>query len=162
VSDVNAFTDVEFRRVLGHFATGLTIIACCVDGHPFGFTCQSFASVSLDPPLISFFAHKESGSWAGIRDVGRFSVNMLSDQQVNLARIFAVRGADKFNDVEWTLSPAGMPIIKGGIAWLDCTVESVFDAGDHDGVLGRVRSLEHENNAAPLIYFRGGYGDLGS
>ena len=154
--------DLDFRRVLGHFASGLTIITGVSDGRRFGLTCQAFSSVSLDPPLVAFYVIKASLSSDALRDAGMFCVNILARDQQDVARIFAVSGADKFKDVATSDSPAGLPIINGSIAWIDCAVESVFDAGDHDGVIGAVNALGHLSNAKPLLFFRGGYGTFES
>lgn len=160
--DKDPSNSVHFRRVLSHFATGLTVITSEVDGHKVGFTCQSFSSVSLDPPLVAFFSHVDGGSWACIRKAGFFCVNVLSEGQEYVSRVFAMRGADKFHDVETHPAPSGAPIIDHSIAWIDCTIENVVRAGDHDCVIGRVQSLSAAETAMPLLYFRGGYGQLGS
>lgn len=151
-----------FRRVLGHFASGITVITATLDGGRAGFTCQSFASVSLDPPLVAFFASSDSRAWATIRQAGKCAVNVLAYSQENIARVFATSGADKFRDVAIGTSPNGSPLLDGVIAWMDCDVETVFNAGDHDGVIARVTSLNHVHNAPPLLFFRGGYGTFES
>ena len=160
--EFNPEDPVAFRRVLGHFASGITVVAAQAGDRCVGFTCQSFTSVSLDPPLIAFFVRLESSAWKLIREAGTFAVSVLSHDQQNIARIFGIPGADKFRDLAVTTSPNGSPLIDGAIAWLDCDVEQVFSAGDHDGVIGRVTSLAHVNNASPLLYFRGGYGTFKS
>lgn len=157
-----ATDSTAFRRVLGHFASGITVVTAALDDHRVGFTCQSFASVSLDPPLVAFFAREDSLSWATIRESGTFAVNVLSRRQEQVARVFGTRGVDKFRDVDVTRSPNGSPLINGVIAWLDCRVENIFQAGDHEGVLGRVDVVAHVHNAPPLLYFRGGYGTFES
>ena len=150
--------DLTFRRVLGHFATGLAVVTGDHDGTRAGFTCQSFTSVSLRPPLVGFFARKESQSWAMIRASGRFCVNVLARDQEMVARTFATPGIDKFHDLPTVGAPSGSPILPGVIAWIDCSIEIVADAGDHDSVLGSVTSLAHVADSMPLLYFRGGYG----
>lgn len=148
---------VEFRTVMGTFATGVTIITALADSAPLGFTCQTFTSLSLDPPLISFAISRKSGSRPRILDAGRFCVNILAFDQPGLCTRFATRGVDRFEGVSWWHSPGGSPILDGVLAWVDCTVEAEYPAGDHTIVIGRVEDLEHLRDAAPLVYHRGGY-----
>jgi flavin reductase (DIM6/NTAB) family NADH-FMN oxidoreductase RutF len=118
----------------------------------------SFASVSLDPPLVAFFAGRDSDSWPGIEAAGAFCVNVLSDQQEGLSRRFAAKEGDKFEGIGWRPAASGSPLLDGVLAWIDCDIESVTEAGDHVCVMGRVRELEVAHDGAPLLFFRGGYG----
>lgn len=149
---------VSYRRVVGHFATGLTVVTASLEGTKVGFTCQSFTSVSLEPRLVGFFARRESRSWNDIRKTGTFCANILSAAQEPVSRTFATPGIDKFHGIETSAAPTGSPVLPGAIAWVDCDIESVTDAGDHHAVLGRVRALAHVSDEPPLLYFRGGYG----
>src|SRR5438270_13507717 len=109
------------RSVLGRFCTGVTIITA-VDGAdgPAGFTCQSFASLSLDPPLVSFSVARTSRSWPRIRRSGAFCANILSADQEGLCRRFATSGVDKFSGVDWHPGPAtGSPPLNGSLAWVE-------------------------------------------
>lgn len=131
----------EFRRVLGHYPTGVTVVTAACPGGPEGMTIGSFTSVSLDPPLVSFCPGHDSDSWARMRDVGSFCVNVLSDEQAGVSTTFASKGDDKFWSVGIRAEATGAPVIEGCLAWIDCRVEAVHTAGDHDIVVGRVVAL---------------------
>jgi flavin reductase (DIM6/NTAB) family NADH-FMN oxidoreductase RutF len=149
----------HFRRVLGHFPTGVAVITGIdADGKPAGMAIGSFSSVSLDPPLVCFMPDKNSSSWPKIRDFGHFCVNILGSHQESVCRAFAVSGGDKFADLAWKPAGTGAPRLDGVLAWIDCDIEVVHDAGDHFIVLGRVRELDVEGDTLPLVFFQGGYG----
>lgn len=151
----------EFRRVLGNFATGVTVVtAPARDGEdgPVGFTCQSFSSLSLDPPLVAFMVGRTSTTWPRIARAGAFCVNVLSAGQGELCRAFAVSGADKFANVAYDAAPAsGSPRLADTLAWIDCTVHAVHTGGDHLIVVGRVDALgaADGDEAAPLLFHKG-------
>ena len=154
---------MTYRQVLGHFPTGVTVITGSADGEPVGFTIGSFASVSLDPPLVGFLPMVTSDRWAKIAATGSFCVNVLGADQGDLCWQFAKGSIEHpFEGVEWTPSEhTGSPILAGAIAWMDCTIEQVVDAGDHYFVMGRLVGLHHvdaEANPAPLLFFRGKLG----
>ena len=117
LEDIGAstFDQARFREVLGHFATGITVVTAMEDGTPVGFSCQSFTSLSLDPPLVALAPAKSSTSWPRIAKAGAFAVNILSDRQEALCRDFAVSGGDKFRGVAWHLGQAGTPVLDGRI-----------------------------------------------
>lgn len=181
----------EFRRVLGHFASGVTIITAPGDAAehapggtaqpapgdaaepapgdaagpaPAGFACQSFASLSLDPPLVAFMVARTSTTWPRIARAGVFCVNILGAGQGALCRGFAVSGADKFAGVRHTPSPvSGSPRLADVPAWIDCTVQAVHTGGDHLVVVGRVDALGTDEAAAaagPLLFHRGSFGEF--
>ncbi|MER7919284.1 MULTISPECIES: flavin reductase family protein [unclassified Streptomyces] len=155
----------EFRRVLGTFASGVTVItAPAAEGErgPAGFACQSFSSLSLDPPLVCFMVARTSTTWPRIARAGVFCVNILGAGQAELCRAFAVRGADKFAGVPHTPAPrTGSPRLLGAAAWIDCTVHAVHPGGDHLIVTGRVDALgTTEDPPAPLLFHRGRFGRL--
>ncbi|MFJ8296231.1 flavin reductase family protein [Streptomyces sp. NPDC094447] len=155
----------EFRRVLGHFASGVTIVTALDTDGPAGFACQSFASLSLDPPLIAFMVARTSTTWPRIASAGTFCVNILGAGQGPLCRSFAVSGADKFAGVDWIPSPAsGSPRLAGAPAWIDCAIAAVHTGGDHLIVVGRVEALgaQEDGDASPLLFHRGRFGRLGS
>ena len=148
----------EMRRVLGSFATGVTVVTGTAAGLPVGFACQSFASVSLDPPLVLFCPAHTSRSWPLIRDSGSFCVNVLADDQEDLCARFATTGADKFADLAWHQTPWG-PSLDGVLSTVMCDIQDVHVAGDHDIVVGHVRELVlHRDDAAPLVFYRGTFG----
>ncbi|MGW1953905.1 flavin reductase family protein [Streptomyces sp. NPDC001920] len=150
----------EFRRVLGHFATGVTVItARSADdtGSPAGFACQSFSSLSLDPPLVAFMVGRTSTTWPRIARAGGFCVNVLSAGQAELCRAFAVSGADKFAGVAHDTAPvSGAPRLAGALAWIDCAIHAVHTGGDHLIVVGRVDALgASDGDEAPLLFHKG-------
>ncbi|MEB6589132.1 MULTISPECIES: flavin reductase family protein [Pseudomonas] len=152
----------SFREALGHYASGITVITSHTDDEPIGFTCQSFYSVSMSPPLVSFSVMSSSASYPKIRQAGRFAVNILSGAQVSISNQFARRGTDKWHEVEWQQSPLGNPIIAGSLHWLDCEIHAEHVAGDHLIVIGEVKALNLQEATAsqPLLYFKGQYCNL--
>ena len=146
-----------FRAVLGHFASGVVLVTGMHDGGPAGFTCQSFFSLSLDPPLIAIAPGKSSTSWPKVASSGVFCANILSSEQEGLAWTFSQSGADKFAGVGWSPAANGAPRLHGSLAWLDCAIEDVHEAGDHWLVTARVTELEG-GSGQPLVFYRGGFG----
>ncbi|WP_278265637.1 flavin reductase family protein [Nocardia sp. AG03] len=148
----------ELRRVLGHFATGVAVIAAHDGTRPLGFTCQSVVSVSLDPPYVSFCPAKTSTSWPLLRATGALCVNILAEEQSALCRQFAVSGADKFAGIAWERAGNGAPALAGALAHIEVTVELEHDAGDHTVVLARIGALRAAEDGKPLLFYRGGFG----
>ncbi|MFE7787964.1 flavin reductase family protein [Streptomyces sp. NPDC057460] len=149
----------EFRRVLGHFATGVTVVTAHTPDGPAGFACQSFASLSLDPPLVTFMVARTSTTWPRIARAGAFCVNILGAEQGALCRGFAVSGADKFAGVRYGAAPAtGSPLLASVPAWVDCRIQAVHTGGDHLIVVGRVEALGAADGVAPLLFHRGAFG----
>ena len=151
----------QFRRLLGCFPTGVAVITTRdAAGRPVGLTCNSFSSVSLEPPLVVFIPAKSSRAWPLIQRSGKFCVNFLAADQAELSNTMASRGTDKFADVKWTPSPeTGSPMLEGALAQVDCTIHAVHEAGDHYVVIGRVVDLvtHDEGEQDPLLFFRGEY-----
>uniref|UniRef100_UPI0031DEEA49 flavin reductase family protein n=1 Tax=Streptomyces hawaiiensis TaxID=67305 RepID=UPI0031DEEA49 len=156
----------EFRRVLGNFASGVAVVTAppAVAGDPpAGFACQSFTSLSLDPPLVAFMVGRTSTTWPRIARAGVFCVNVLGAGQAELCRSFAVSGADKFAGVAYDAAPAsGSPRLTGTVAWIDCTIHAVHPGGDHLVVVGRVNALGtgEDDPGGPLLFHRGHFGRL--
>ncbi|MBN9098823.1 MULTISPECIES: flavin reductase family protein [unclassified Pseudonocardia] len=148
----------RMREVLGHFASGIVVVTAATPDGPIGFTCQSFASLSLDPPLVSFAPARTSSTWPRIREVGRFCVNVLADHHEDLSAAFARSGTDKFAGVAWAAGPSGAPVLDGACAWVDCSLAEEYDGGDHTIVLGRVHDLDADGARLPLLFHRGAYG----
>ena len=148
----------HFRTVLGHFATGIVVVTGMLDEVPAGLTCQSFVSLSLDPPLVAVCPSKRSRSWRRIEQSGAFCANILTEDQEQISRVFATSGADKFRGVGWRPGETGSPILQDVLAWVDCRIEARHDAGDHDVIVGRVVDLEAAPRGRPLLAYRGGYG----
>ncbi|MFF0449753.1 flavin reductase family protein [Streptomyces sp. NPDC004609] len=152
----------EFRRVLGNFPTGVTVITTHDENGPAGFACQSFSSLSLDPPLIVFMVGRTSTTWPRIARAGAFCVNVLGEEQGGLCRGFAVSGADKFAGVAHGPAPVtGSPLLEGAPAWVDCSVQAVHTGGDHLIVVGRVEALGASGESEPLVFHRGAFRRLG-
>ena len=155
---MSGFDSAHFRTVLGHFATGVTVITAAGADGPVGFTIGSFVSVSLDPPLVGFLPQKTSTTWPPMEQAGAFCVNVLAAEQGELCWRFAKETDDKFAGVEWEPAPVtGAPRLAGAGAWIDCTIEAVSDAGDHIFVLGRVHDLA-AGEGDPQLFFRGKLG----
>lgn len=146
------------REVLGHFASGVVVVTAAGSEGPLGFTCQSFASLSLDPPLVSLAPARTSTTWPRIRAVGAFCVNVLAEDQADLSAGFARREADRFAGVLWRPGPAGAPLLDGVCAWISCTLWREYDGGDHTIVAGLVHDLAADPTRSPLLFHRGGYG----
>ncbi len=150
-----------FRQILGHYPTGVCVItARHDDGRAAGMVVGSFTSVSLHPPLVAFFPDKGSSSWPKIETVGRFCVNILADDQEELCRTFSRPSEDRFAGIAHRLSDNGSPILDGALAWIDCTLHAVHEAGDHYIVLGEVQALDVAREGQPLLFFKGGYGQF--
>jgi 3-hydroxy-9,10-secoandrosta-1,3,5(10)-triene-9,17-dione monooxygenase reductase component len=153
----SSFDQARFREVLGHFATGVTIVTAMEEAGPVGFTCQAFSALSLDPPMVVLAPAKDSTSWPKIAKAGWFCVNILESKQEAICRTFAVSGVQKFEGVGWSPAASGAPVLDGCLAWIDCELELSHDAGDHELVLGRVHDLGVEDGT-PLLYYRSGFG----
>lgn len=149
-----AIDQAHYRQVMGHFPTGVVIVAA---PGPVGTAIGSFVSLSLDPPLVAFTAQRTSSTWPKIEAAGVFCVSVLAEDQEAICRAFATSGADKFAGIGYTAMPSGSPRINDCTAWMDCTIEAVHEAGDHDIVVGRVTEMGIEREAKPLLFFRGGY-----
>lgn len=153
----------RFRAAVGHYASGITIVTGMDGAAPAGFTCQSFSSLSLDPPLVTFNVMKTSTTYPRIAASGRFAVNFLADEQQLLANQFARSGTDKWAGVDWHRTPNGNPVLPGALGWVDCELWTEHEAGDHTLIIGRVVDLGVGGPGVgkPLLYFRGAYGSLG-
>jgi 3-hydroxy-9,10-secoandrosta-1,3,5(10)-triene-9,17-dione monooxygenase reductase component len=147
-----------YRTVLGHFATGVTVVTADDSEGPVGMACNSFTSVSLDPPLVLFCAAKNSTTWPRIQNAHHFAVNVLGEDDEALCRVFATKDADRFEGVTHHRGVTGAPILADALAYIDCETEAEHDAGDHVIVVGRVVELGYASEGKPLLFYRGGYG----
>jgi 3-hydroxy-9,10-secoandrosta-1,3,5(10)-triene-9,17-dione monooxygenase reductase component len=158
VSPDPTISQEHYRATLGHFCTGVTVITAHGEQGPSGFTCQAFAALSLDPPLVLACPGKASTSWPPIEASGVFAVNVLAEDQEELCRSFAASGTDKFAGVGWSPGPfTGAPILTGSLAWVECRLEHLYDGGDHIVAVGRVLDLQ-TREGRPLLFYRGGFG----
>ncbi|HYE00078.1 MAG TPA: flavin reductase family protein [Alphaproteobacteria bacterium] len=151
-----------FRRALGSFATGICVMtARNAAGAPVGVTINSFASVSLDPPLVLFSLDRTAGSLPDFRAFGHYAVNVLAAGQRELSMRFALPRPHPWDGVAWESWESGAPILAGCLANLDCRIEAVHEGGDHVILVGRVLRLgAAEAPGAALLYYRGGYAEL--
>lgn len=152
------FDVAEFRHVVSHFATGVVVITGNDDGELVGFAAQSFVSLSLEPPLVSFCPQKTSTSWPKIRRLSKFSINVLSEEQNAISDAFAMVG--EVADIHWTEDPRTQtPQLDGVIATIDCSLNAEHDAGDHTIVVANVEQLRVERpELGPLLFYKGTYG----
>ncbi|HEY5939534.1 MAG TPA: flavin reductase family protein [Gemmatimonadales bacterium] len=157
----SAIDPFQFRQLLGHFATGVTVLTLTTpEGQPLGMTANSLASVSLSPPLMSVCVDREAEMHSVILQASEFVVNVLASDQEALARRFSDKHEDRFDGVGYRLSPEGLVLLDGALAHFVCAREATYPAGDHTIVLGRVvGGTTHEGH--PLLYYRGGYAALG-
>lgn len=156
----SATESVHYRHVLGHFATGVTIITALSQNQPIGFTANSFCSVSLSPPLISFCVDNFLSTWTLIEAAGKFCVNILSEEQKELAQRFGRKGTDRFSEIDFRCTVSGSPILAGILAWLDCHIVTTLPTGDHRIVLGQVDDLTVVSEGKPLIFYRSTFGSF--
>jgi flavin reductase (DIM6/NTAB) family NADH-FMN oxidoreductase RutF len=169
VITVHALTEgidcARFRSAMGAFATGVTVVAVRDrDGGMYGMTVNSFASVSLDPPLVLVCLADAGRGQELVRAAGVFSVNVLAESQRDLSRWFADRrrptDTSMFDGVPLTTGVTGCPLLDEAAATFDCRVHRIVPAGDHVIVLGEVLALTHDPASAPLVFHGGGYGSL--
>jgi len=154
-------TSVEDPRALrdafGAFMTGVTVVtAFGADGQPLGFTANSFASVSLSPPLLLVCIARTSRNYTALTSASGFAVNVLAEDQKEVSNTFARPVEDRFASVDWQRGPSGSPVFDAAAAWFDCAMERVVDAGDHAILLGRVEGFRNSGRNG-LGYARGGY-----
>jgi flavin reductase (DIM6/NTAB) family NADH-FMN oxidoreductase RutF len=152
----------RFRRVLGHFVTGVTVVTALDGERPFGITVNALSSVSLDPPLVMVALDRRRFLTPIVRSAGRYAVNILSEDQQALSDCFAGApvepGREDFCGAAWHAGETGLPLLDGAIATLECTVVETFSAGDHDLFIGRVDTLANEtDHPMPLLYYRRRY-----
>jgi flavin reductase (DIM6/NTAB) family NADH-FMN oxidoreductase RutF len=151
------------RDVMGHFATGVSVVtARDAAGDPVGTTANAISSVSLGPPLLLACLANDSETLAAIRDTGRFAVNVLADDQRHHSDRFARKGdAVSAHEVDFDDHESGVPVLPGALATIACEVEAIHPAGDHQIVVGTARHLHHrEPGAQPLLFFRGSYSEI--
>lgn len=146
----------SFRRALRRFATGVTVVTVDHDGELHGMTASSFASVSLDPPLILVCLDKTSRTRALILEKGSFAVNILAGDQEGVSRSFSRRGSKPFGKLAHRSGSTGDPVLEGAIAWIECRLEQMVGAGDHDIFIGEVIACG-DRDGTPLLYYDQSY-----
>ena len=150
----------DFRHVLGHFASGVTVITTTdADKRPAGLTASAFTSVSLEPPLILVCVDHKSQTYPSLLERGRFAVNFLTADQQDVSRRFASTKLDKFEVLPYRMSDLGLPLLDGALAHLECTTVNTHVEGDHTIFVGLVEKASAVDGE-PLLYFRGKYDRL--
>ena len=149
----------EFRRVLGHFVTGVTVLTTRdASGDPVGLTANAFASLSLDPPLVLACIDRSSHTHDLIAAAGFFAVNVLAEGQERISRRFAAdEPQPRFEGIAWRDEVTGAPVLDDVLAWVDCRVHHTCDGGDHTIYVGEVLAAD-AREGVPLLFYRGGYG----
>jgi flavin reductase (DIM6/NTAB) family NADH-FMN oxidoreductase RutF len=156
----------DFRRVLGHFATGVTVVTTCdAQGRPAGLTASAFTSVSLTPPLVLVCVARDAQSYAALSASDRFAVNILASGQEAVSQRFAsppaANGWEKFEGVAHKPGTLGLPVLEGALAHLECSRVHAYPGGDHTIFVGQVEAAGCQSDGAePLLYYRGRYGRL--
>lgn len=147
----------ELRRIMGHFATGVTVITTISqDGTPYGLTANAFMSVSLEPPLLLISVDKKAESYPYFEQTRVFTISILRDDQEGLSRRFAVSGGNKFEGVAYHRGANDVPILDDTLAHVECRLYATHDAGDHTLYLGEILEAE-TREGRPLLFYRGGY-----
>ena len=155
-----AVTPDSFRSVFRDHAARVVVVTAPGDPSPAGLTATSLASVSLDPPMVSFAVARTASAWPMLSRTGRLAVHLLADDQQRLATTFATSGIDRFADVRWRPGPGGEPLLEDAAAYLCCEVEAHVPAGDHVLVLARVAETLVARSGAPLMYHDGSYASV--
>ena len=148
----------ELRRALARFATGVAVIATAsAEGRPSGLTVNSFASVSLDPPLLLVNIHKQANCASALVEAEHFAVNVLQTGQQPASIRFSTRQEDRFGANDWSRGESGAPVLQGSLGVFECERYAVYDGGDHHILVGRVVKASFNPELDPLLYFRGKY-----
>ncbi len=150
------------RTVGGHFATGVTVVTALEGDTPVGMACNSFTTVSLDPPLVLFCAMTSSTTWPRMANATGFAINVLGEEDEAMCRTFAAKDVERFAAVTHHRGATGAPILADALAYFDCVPEAQYDAGDHVVVVLRVVELGYASEGKPLLFYRGGYGHFES
>jgi flavin reductase (DIM6/NTAB) family NADH-FMN oxidoreductase RutF len=152
----------ELRRVMGHFPTGVTVITTMSKtGELRGLTANALCSLSLEPPLLLICVDKKSETYPCFQEGRVFTVNMLASDQEHVSRRFAISGGDKFDGTAYRIGANGVPILDGSLAYLECSVVGSYDGGDHTIYIGQVEQAEAIDGKKPLLFYRGGYREIG-
>lgn len=154
-------SQAEFRQVLGHFASGVTVVTTLLDDECYGITVSSFCSLSLDPPLVLICIDRRLNSHDVIAKAGWFGVNILAEDGADLSRHFASRQPDKFATVAHHRGEAGLPLLDDALATLECRLVDTLPGGDHSIFVGEVVATNTRDDAKPLLYYRSSYHRLG-
>jgi len=149
----------DYRRVMRNLASGVTVVSAVHDQDLFGMTATAFTSVSLEPMLVQVSLDTTSRTHDAVRSSGMYGVNILAEDQIELARSFAEAGIERFEDIDYRLGETGLPLLNGAIGTLECRVTQQIPSGDHTIFVGELLYGD-SNDRPPLIYFQGGYRGL--
>jgi flavin reductase (DIM6/NTAB) family NADH-FMN oxidoreductase RutF len=158
--DETEFDSRRFRDVLGHFATGVTVITLNNDGDLRGMTANAISSLSLDPPLVLVCVQKDASIYEHFARATAFAMNVLSTAQEDVSNTFASHGGpeEPLGGLPYHEGPLGSPILEGVIASADCRITQRYDGGDHTIVIGEAASISLDGaDQEPLLFYRGGY-----
>jgi flavin reductase (DIM6/NTAB) family NADH-FMN oxidoreductase RutF len=158
-AELEALTSLEFREVIGHFASGVTVITAVDGQRPVGTTASAVCSLSLEPPMVVVCMNRTSQTGTVMDATGVFAMNILSEGQGALALHFAAKHPDKFDGVPFEPGPLGQPLLEEALAHLECRVSERVAGGTHTVFLAEVRSATAWSRE-PLAYFRGRYGRI--
>ncbi|NNL99974.1 MAG: flavin reductase family protein [Gammaproteobacteria bacterium] len=151
----------RFRNALGEFVTGVTVITTCdATGQPFGLTANSFASLSLSPPLVLWNLGDHADCYRVFKAAEHFAIHVLHHGQSAVSNRFATKGDDKFASLEWSAGVCGSPVLNDYAMLFECRTEAVHPGGDHLIMVGRVERFDSGAEGSPLLYYRGGYRGL--
>lgn len=150
---------IVFRNVVGHFASGVTVITTVVDGQPYGTTASAVSSLSMEPPMMLACLNRASSTHDRVVEAGVFGINILAEHQAHLAMQFGRKGPDKFAGVGYTISENGVPLLDGALATVECRIAETATGGTHTVFLGVVAEA-HAADKQPLAYYRGTMGRL--
>ncbi len=157
-----SFDQADFRKTLGQFATGVTIVTTLgLDNEPIGITCSSFNSLSMDPPLILWSLAKTAYSLPAFEASPYFNVHILGSDQDSLSNNFARQGSNKFKDIRYSKGLGGTPILEKHAALFECKTKYKYEGGDHIIFVGEVVSFIHEETK-PLVFHGGNYAGIDS
>lgn len=156
-----SFSSREFRDALGNFATGVCVITANPEGwEPFGMTVNSFASVSLDPPLLLWSLQNDSDMYSAFAKASSFAVNILRAEQQDLSTLYAKKGDHVLSSAHFEIGAGGTPVLPQTMVSMECDVEARYPGGDHVILIGRVRNLYHREAGVPLLFCAGSYRKL--
>jgi len=151
----------EFRDALGQFATGVCLITTTTsDGRSLALTANSFASVSLDPPLVLWSLQNNSDVFDAYANAGQYAINVLTQAQQSLSSQYARKNEHELDPAHFSLGQGGAPLINGALATFECELHQTHDGGDHLIIVGQVTSMANAGGDAPLLFYSGAYREL--
>jgi len=156
-----AIDDRELRNALGRFTTGVCVVGVVAgSGESLGLTVNSFASVSLDPPLVLWSLRNDSEVYAEFSAPRYFAINVLAKEHHGHSGRYAIKGDHRLDPEHFTPGKYGAPIVRDALASFECELHATYDGGDHLIILGRVRDVQKRDDGEPLLFYRGGYRHL--